>query len=152
MGFDITDEFWKALLDSMVFLRCVSSSCFGLYDSCLNYLGSCHRLKVFLRLGRTNAYDEQDKGRAHCFLRNIIPMNAWTLTVLLVKPEYTGCWCFDDFMLEALLLGTHLVLIGICVDGDRAQVKHSDNAIVSISICCDPFIDLTKRVFIDKSY
>ncbi len=152
MGFHILDELCNALLDAMVFLRCVSSSCFELHDSFLNYLGSCHRLKkVFLRLGRTNAYDEQDERRAHFFLRNIIPMNAWSLTVLMVKPEYAEYWCFDDSMLEALLLCTHLVLISVCVDGNRARVKHSDNVIVSISICCDPFIVLTKGIFIDKA-
>lgn len=133
LGFDVPGEFWIALRDAGVFLhRSVWNRCFELDNSFLNYLGACRELKeVHLRLGRRNAFDEQDEQRAQFFLHNIIMMNSESLTVVLLQPEYAGYWCFDAPMLEVLSFCTNLVYIGICVDKERAQVKQDDNIIVS---------------------
>ncbi|KAK0432369.1 hypothetical protein EV421DRAFT_1849202 [Armillaria borealis] len=129
VGFDVPDEFWIALRDAGVFLHCsVWNRCFKLDNSFLNYLAACRGLKeVHLRLGRRNAFDEQDEQRAQFFLYNIVVMNSESLTVVLLQPEYAGCWCFDAPMLEVLSFCTNLVYIGICVDKERAEVKQDDN-------------------------
>ncbi|KAK0200126.1 hypothetical protein DFS33DRAFT_1359108 [Desarmillaria ectypa] len=144
LGFDIPDEFWNALLDAKVFLHYVSSCHLRLRDSFLNYLGSHRRLKVVrLQLGRINAQDVRDEHRARFFFRHVIPINSWSLTSVLIQPEYAGCWCFDVSMLGALSLCANLTCIGICVDRQRARVKHGDNVIVTLPLNCIHFINLT---------
>ncbi|PBK68106.1 hypothetical protein ARMSODRAFT_1085714 [Armillaria solidipes] len=132
VGFNVPDAFWNALLDANVFLRSVTSSRLELQDSFLNYLRCYDRLEeVHLRLGRRSSYDVQD-GHAQFFLRNIIPINSLSLTVVVVKPAYAGYWCFDVPMLEALLLCANLVYIGISVDGERARVEYCNNVITKL--------------------
>ncbi|KAK0214314.1 hypothetical protein IW262DRAFT_1405550 [Armillaria fumosa] len=134
MGVDIPDEFWIALYDARVFLRrSIWKRCFELYNSFLNYLGACRNLEeIHLRLGRRNAFDEQDEQRARFFLHNIILVNSGSLTVVLLQPEYAGYWCLDTPMLEVLSFCTNLAYIGICVDKERAQIKHEDNIITKL--------------------
>ncbi|KAG7447009.1 uncharacterized protein BT62DRAFT_1075739 [Guyanagaster necrorhizus] len=132
--FDIPHEFWIELHDAGVFLhRSIWKRCIQLDNSFLNYFGACRDLKeVHLRLGRRNAFEEQDEQRAQFFLYNIIAMNSGSLTVLLLQPEYAGYWCLDVPMLEVLSLCANLAYIGICVDEKRAKMNHDDNVVTML--------------------
>ncbi|KAK0184411.1 hypothetical protein F5146DRAFT_1075498 [Armillaria mellea] len=134
VGFNIPDEFWIALYDARVFLRHSTwKRCFELDNSFLNYLAACRNLtEVYLRLGGRNAFDEQDEQRAQFFLSNIIAMNSGSLRVILLQPRYGGYWCLDARMLEVLSSCTNLAYIGICVDKERARMKHEDNIIIKL--------------------
>ncbi|PBK94200.1 hypothetical protein ARMGADRAFT_1164518 [Armillaria gallica] len=131
-GFGVPDEFWNTLVDARVHLRYVTSRD-SLTDSFLNYLGGYHGLKeLHLCPVPANAQGVLDAIHTRFFCHHIIPAHASSLTSVVVQSEYAGSWCFDVPMLEALLLCTNVVYIGISVDQQRAQVKGDENVITKL--------------------
>ncbi|SJL15898.1 uncharacterized protein ARMOST_19406 [Armillaria ostoyae] len=132
-GFNVPDEFWNALLDAQVHLHYVTSCDSRLTDLFLNYLKGYHGLKeLHLCPVSTNTQNIPDEIHTQFFRCRIIPAHVSNLTSVVVQSEYAGSWCFDVPMLEALLLCTNLVYIGISVDQGRAQVKGNENVITNL--------------------
>ncbi|KAK0439525.1 uncharacterized protein EV420DRAFT_1486274 [Desarmillaria tabescens] len=91
----------------------------GIYLASLSYLqdGLCElSLHIFAR-------STTDDPHIQNLLPNIIASNSWWLTTVHIEPSYSGEWCLDHPMLDALNLCSSLESLRVCADKARTQVE-----------------------------
>ncbi|KAK0468595.1 hypothetical protein IW261DRAFT_1573689 [Armillaria novae-zelandiae] len=124
------DEFWDGLRDDEIYLASLSYSESTLERPLLSYLVSYTGLRE-LSLGILDQSTPEDVHVAG-LLPSVIIMNSWCLTKIHIDPYYSGAWCLNHPMLDALSCCNSLEILRVCVDKTGTRVDANRNVIDEI--------------------
>ncbi|KAK0200131.1 hypothetical protein DFS33DRAFT_1490575 [Desarmillaria ectypa] len=122
----LPNEFWDRLCEDEIHL--VSLSYFpnrierALMLYLMSYTGLCELSLC------TRARSTPDDFHIQDLLLNIIALHSWCLTTVRIEPSYSGAWCLDHPMLDALTLCSGLE--SLCVRADKARTLVEANNVV----------------------
>ncbi|KAK0468565.1 hypothetical protein IW261DRAFT_1053541 [Armillaria novae-zelandiae] len=129
----LPDEFWDTLrekeihLVSLSYLRDSISRALLLY--LMSYKGLC---ELSLHIWAPSTTDDL---HIQNLLPNIIASHSRCLTTFRIEPYYSGEWCLDHPMLDALNLCSGLESLHVCADKARTQVEA--NNVIDIKVSHD---------------
>ncbi|PBK68101.1 hypothetical protein ARMSODRAFT_958614 [Armillaria solidipes] len=123
----IPDEFWDRLREDQIYLASLSYSQHMLKSSLLSYLASYTGLcELSLTMWAQSTLDDF---HVACLLPSVITINSWCLTKVHIEPDYSGPWCLNHPMLDALSFCDHLESLYVCVDKAGTRVDANGNVI-----------------------
>ncbi|KAK0481976.1 hypothetical protein EDD18DRAFT_770005 [Armillaria luteobubalina] len=117
----LPDEFWDTLREREVHLASLSYLRDDIPRALLSYLLSYTGLReLSLHILASSTTDDLHIQR---LLPSIIASHSWCLTTFRIEPLYSGEWCLDHPMLDALNLCSGLESLHVCANKARTQVK-----------------------------
>lgn len=121
------NEFWDRLREDEIYLAslsyCESTIERPLLSYLVSYTGLCE-LSLGI-LDRSTPEDVQVAG----LLPSVITINAWCLTKVHIDPCYSGAWCLNHPMLDALSCCNCLETLRVCVDKSGIRVDPNRNVV-----------------------
>ncbi|KAK0482001.1 hypothetical protein EDD18DRAFT_770651 [Armillaria luteobubalina] len=119
--------FWDGLREDEIYLAslsyCESTIERPLLSYLVSYTGLCE-LSLGI-LDRSTPEDVQVAG----LLPSVITINAWCLTKVHIDPCYSGAWCLNHPMLDALSCCNCLETLRVCVDKSGIRVDPNRNVV-----------------------
>ncbi|PBK94230.1 hypothetical protein ARMGADRAFT_1078938 [Armillaria gallica] len=116
-------EFWDRLREEEIHLAVLSYHDYRIGSALLSYLMSYTGLSSLSLRIWPMASSTSDDPHIQDLLLNVIASHSWTLTTVHIEPDYSGAWCLDHPMLDALALCHSLQSLHVRADEARTEVE-----------------------------